>query len=111
MLISRNFEKRVLDPLLVEVISLLKVYVDFLLNYNCLLVSQELVSKMELCLDILQQASSGADAEAMQMLIDRQIWKEINAILFFDDSWKANIEDINIGVDARLTRAMEGQTQ
>lgn len=82
--------------LLMEVIELLRVYVRFLESMNYKYVTNELQRKIMLCLYILTLASYATDTHIITILVNHQIWNDVNSLLALDDSLARNLQEAHL---------------
>lgn len=67
-------------------VLLLKTYTRFLADFDRKYVSQELETKLLMCLRVIFYAVTGGSMRVQMMLLEYELWDDINLILQLDDS-------------------------
>lgn len=101
------------SQLFFAVADLLKVYCDFIREFNSKYISHELYHKICLCLQIVCHYIGGVKEKniLVNYLIERQIWNDLNMILNLDDSWNKNIEELNDTIKETFAKAVRSQVR
>lgn len=77
-------------------VALLKAYTKFINEYDKRYITSELYLKINLCLKIIFKSITGNNVRMLMLLIEQEIWVELNLLLSLNDTLQQNIEELDM---------------